>query len=151
MWANKQIIGPTQIDREASRGANRLGGCQSRSQWKQRQTDGGKLRTQQHAHVKSFTSSRIPLVIAAPAAGQLLISQVDRTVRRPAACGIDRIGVRGVSLWRIMQLARKDSSGKHEVKRRKIVHGYAVSAAMRIEMFAALAEWVSAPTLMKST
>jgi hypothetical protein len=39
-----------------------------------------------------------------------------------------------------MQLARKDSSCKSEVERRKIVHGYAVSAAMRIEMSAALAE-----------
>jgi hypothetical protein len=39
-----------------------------------------------------------------------------------------------------MQLARKDRSGKRGVKRHKIVHGYAVSAAMRMEMFAALAE-----------
>jgi hypothetical protein len=39
-----------------------------------------------------------------------------------------------------MQLARKDRSGKREVERSKIVHGYAVSAAMRMEMSAALAE-----------
>ena len=79
-------------------------------------------------------------MIAAPAAGQLLISQVDRSVRSTASRSRLRIGVRGVSLRRKMQLARKDSSGKREVKRGKIVHGYAVSAAMRIEMSAALAE-----------
>jgi hypothetical protein len=39
-----------------------------------------------------------------------------------------------------MQLAREDRSGKRKIERGKIVHGYAVSAAMRMEMFAALAE-----------
>jgi len=61
-------------------------------------------------------------------------------MRRDTACGIYSIGVCGIRDRRIMQLAREDRSGKRKIERGKIVHGYAVSAAMRMEMFAALAE-----------
>ena len=71
-----------------------------------------------------------------------------------------------------MQLARKDGAGQRGFAQTRqdsnkvvssqsicgmygSVHfgciGYTGSAAMRMEMSAALAEWVSAPTLMKST
>ena len=73
--------------------ANRLGSGQSRGQRKQRQAAGGNLRAQQHAHVKPFARRRVPGVIAAPAAGQLLIGKVDRAVRRAAARGIQGVGV----------------------------------------------------------
>jgi len=69
LGTNKQVVGPTQINAQSSGGANRLGGCQSRSQRKQWQTDGGEQRTQQHAYIEPFAGSRIPGVIAAPAAG----------------------------------------------------------------------------------
>ena len=142
---------------EAGGGANRLGGGQSRGQRKQRQASGGNLRAQQHAHIKPFARGRVPRVIAAPAAGQLLIGKIDRAVRRSAARGIMRIGVGGISDRRKMQLARKDGSGKRGLQRGQVVRSsaararYSVSAAMRMEMSAALAEWVSAPTLIKST
>ena len=49
-----------------------------------------------------------------------------------------------------MQLSRENSAGQRRLQRGKVVHAYAGSAIMLIEISAALAECVSAPTLMKS-
>ena len=63
---------------------------------KQRQARGGNLRAQQDADVEPFAGGRVPAVIAAPAAGGLLIGKVDRAVRRAAARGGQGIGVGGI-------------------------------------------------------
>ncbi len=49
-----------------------------------------------------------------------------------------------------MQFSRENSAGERLLERGKVVHAYAGSATMRIEISAALAECVSAPTLIKS-
>src|ERR1700758_3029322 len=93
----------------------------------------------------------MPGMIAASAAGGLFVSKKDSAVRRPAACRghgvrIGRSRDRGE-----MQLARIDGGGEIRFERGKIEHSYRDSAVMVMDMSAALAEWVSAPTLMKST
>jgi len=67
-----------------------------------------------------------------------------------AARGFKRIGVGGIGDRRKMQLAGKDGSRQSGFERSQIEHG-AHSAAIFMEISAALAEWVRAPTLMKST
>ena len=72
-------------------------------------------------------------------------------MRRPNTRRSQRIGV-GRSGYRIeMQFSRENGAGERRLKCGQVVHAYAGSATMRIEISAALAECVSAPTLMNST
>ena len=79
-------------------------------------------------------------------------------MRRAAAGYFESVRISRRGNCRKMQLARKDVSGERGIQSCQIefvergsAHGYSVSAWMRMEMSAALAEWVSAPTLIKST
>src|SRR5271157_1827681 len=157
--ADEKIVGPAQVNSKAGDGANCIGGGEAGGQRQQRQTGGGDLRAQQDAYVKAFTGVRAPDVIAAPASGQLLIGKVDRAVRCGLAGAIQCVCVCGIGYRRKVELAGKDGARERGVQCRKIEHGLdhgvhgglTHSAAMLIEISAALAEWVRAPTLMKST
>ncbi len=93
-------------------------------------------------------------MIAAPAPRRLLIGKPHRPVRRTgrrrtarAACTASVLvdAVTGAKC----SLPAKIVPANSRFQRSQIEHAY--SAAMLMEMSAALAEWVSAPTLMKST
>ena len=96
---------------------------------------------------------------AAPASGQLLVGKVDRAVGRAGAGGFKRVGIGGIGERREMELAGKEGVSERGCERRQIEDGLGHGvdwglthpAAMLMEMSAARAEWVSAPTLMKST
>ena len=107
-------------------------------------------RPQKHTHIQSFARSGMPPVIAASTTCCLFISEEDRPMLRSIPCSHYCIAVRRSCTWGEMQIARKDRSGERGFESRQIVHVYAGSAEMLIEMSAAFAEWVSAPTLMKS-
>ena len=107
---------------------NSFSGSQSCSQWKQRQSLKGNRRAQKHADVQTDASLRVPCVIAAPAASQLLIRKEDRTVRSPAACRLLRVGVGRIRDRRKMQLTRKDSARERDIQRCKVIHIYTGSA-----------------------
>ena len=93
---------------------------------------------------------RLPPVIATSPACGLLVAEKNRSVRRAIASGGHCIGVGGSGCGGKMQLAREDRSSKRRLQLCEIVHAYAGSAAMLMEMSAALAECVRAPTLIKS-
>ncbi len=71
--ADEKIVGPAEIDSEAGDGVDGIGGGQARGQRKKRQARGGKLRAQKNADVEAFAGGGNPAVIAAAAAGQLLV------------------------------------------------------------------------------
>ena len=108
--ADHQIVGPAQVNSQAGDGANGIGSGQPGSQRKQRQAEGGNRRPQEQAYIKPFARSRVPRMIAASTPGSLLISKVNRAVRRGRARSLESVGVGGVSGRRKMQLARKDGS-----------------------------------------
>ena len=61
-------------------------------------------------------------MIAAPAAGQLLICKINRPMRRAVACGSHRIGIGGSGDRGKMQFARIDGAGKFRLKQSQIKH-----------------------------
>ena len=94
--ANQQIVGPAQVDGESGWRRESHRQPRARGQRQQRQARGGNLRAQQHADVEPLAGGRVPAVIAAAAAGPLLIGKVDGAVRRAAAGGGQRVGVGGI-------------------------------------------------------
>ena len=105
----------------------------------------------------------MPGVIAAAAAGGLLVGKVDGAVRRAArAAASASVLVEPVMGEKCSLPAKMVPQGqaRRRFERSEVVLGRGIgcgvghwshSAAMDMEMSAALAEWVSAPTLMKST
>jgi len=90
-------------------------------------------------------------VTSASAAGSLLIRKINRPVRRSSAGSFKRIRVGRIGDRQKVQLACEDGVRKFGLKRRQIEHRARHPALMLMAILAALAECVSAPTLMKST
>ena len=91
--ADEQIVGPAKIDRRArqtSRTALRRGQSTASGSKQTRWRD---LRAQQHADIKPFARRRVPGVIAAAAAGSLLIGKIDRPCGAPLRAAVKCIGV----------------------------------------------------------
>jgi hypothetical protein len=105
---------------------------------------------QKDADVKPLSRFRLPAMIAASASRRLLIGKENRSVLSSIARSCQCISIRRRSHGIEIQLAREDSAGELSLQRDKMIHAYAGSATMLIEMSAAFAECVSAPTLMKS-
>ncbi len=150
-FADEQIVGPAQVGGEAACGANGLGRGEARSQWQQRQAGSREVGPQQHADVEALPRSRVPGVVAASAACALLVGEEDGAVRSAGARGVESVSVGGAGDGRESQVAGEDGAGERLFEGGEIVHGQAGSATMLMEMSAAPADWVSAPTLMNST
>src|SRR3954453_15768274 len=146
---DQQVVGPAQVYAEPGHNTDGVRSRQTRSQRNQRQECGGKLGSQQDTGVEALAGRRAPRMIAAPAAGGLLIGKIDRTLGCPVASGRHGIAVGGSGDREEVHPACVDRTRKLAFQGGEIVHFY--SAVMVMEISAALAEWVSAPTLMKST
>ncbi len=117
--ADQQIVGPAQIDAQPGDSANGFGGGESGGQRQQRQTSSGNPRAQQHADVKSLTGGGVPGMVAASAAGQLLVSKIYRPVRRTGARCSKRIRVGGIGYRRKMQIACEDGVCERGIRERR--------------------------------
>ena len=109
---DEEIVGPAQVDDEAGDGANCLGSGEACGERQKRQARGGNLRPEKNADVEPFAGDRDPTVIAATAPGQLLIGEIDRTMRATIARGGDGIGVCRAGDAGKVQLAGKESAGE---------------------------------------
>ena len=79
-------------------------------------------------------------MIAASAPRSLLIGKKDRTMRSTVACSRKRIAIGRSGYRGEAQVARENGAGEFRLQGAKIVHAYAGSATMLIEISAALAE-----------
>ena len=82
----------------------------------ERQQREWKFRAEQDAYVESVTSGRNPLVTAATAAGELLVSEIDGAVRPGIARGGYGVAVGGIGDGGKMQFAGEDGAGECRVE-----------------------------------
>jgi len=149
---DEQIVGPAEVDGKIGCCTYRVGCCESGDEGKQRQAGGRKFWTEHDADVESLPGGGVPGVIAAASTCQLFVGEKHGAVRGcGAGGGGDGVSVGGFGDGLEVKMAGEDGAGEGGFESLKIEGVRNHPAAMRMEMSAALAEWVRAPTLMKST